>query len=431
MNRNKIKPELFVKNRSKLKNLLPEKSCCVVFSNDEMPRNGDQYFPFRQSSDFFYLTGIEQEKSILILAPGHPDKKMREILLILESNPLMETWIGHKLTKKEAEEISGIERIEYLDSYKDILSAIARVSGSFFLNIPELPKFNPENISRERRLAEELKSNYPLHRYERLFPVLRDLRVIKEEEEIESIKRACNITRMAFSRVLKSLKPGINEKEIEAEISFEFIRNNCGHAYPPIVGSGKNACILHYTVNDQICKEGDLLLMDFGAEYNNYAADCSRTIPVSGKYTPRQAEIYDHLHKIFRDAIALMEPGRKMEEVHTSICEWMKQFHIDIGLYTKKQLDEAKQDSPLWFKYYMHGSGHSLGLDVHDVYDKESKLAPGMIFTCEPGIYIPEENLGIRIENDILITKEGNIDLMADIPSERKEIEKLMSDRNE
>ena len=223
----------------------------------------------------------------------------------------------------------------------------------------------------------------------------------------------------------------MNEKEIEAEISFEFIRNQSGHAYAPIVGSGKNACILHYTVNNQICNDGELLLMDFGAEYNNYAADCSRTIPVNGNFTPRQAEIYDHLHKIFMDAIALMEPGRSMDEVHKTICEWMKKFHVDIGLYSKKQLNEAKQESPLWFKYYMHGSGHSLGLDVHDLYDKQSKLAPGMVFTCEPGIYIPEENMGIRIENDILITSEGNLDLMADIPSERTQIEQLMAKRDE
>jgi len=430
MIKEKTGSKLFVKNRSKLKEQLPEKACCVVFSNDEMPRNGDQYFPYRQSSDFFYLTGIEQEKSILILAPHHPDEKMKEILIILESNPLIETWIGHKLTREEAKIISGIERIEYIDSYQSIFNNIAQISSSIYLNIPELPKFQPEIITRDIRLAEELKSAYPLHNFGRLSPVLRDLRVIKESEEIEFIQKACEITRNAFFRVLKSLKPGMNEKEIEAEISHEFVRNGSGHAYAPIVGSGKNACVLHYTVNDQICGDGELLLMDFGAEYNNYAADCSRTIPVNGKYSPRQAEIYDYLHKIFKDAIKLMEPGRSMEEVHKSICEWMKQFHIDVGLYTKKQVREAKQESPLWFKYYMHGSGHSLGLDVHDIYDKQSKLAPGMVFTCEPGIYIPEENLGIRIENDILITKEGNIDLMAGIPSEREEIEKLMSEKN-
>lgn len=422
-----ISKKLFIKNRSKLKNSIASNSCCVLFASDEMPRNGDQYFPYRQDSDFFYLTGIEQEKSILLLAPDHPDPHLREVLFILESNELIETWVGHKLSREEAKILSGIERIEYTSSFDSILAQVNINCNTVFLNIPEIPKFNPEIITRNIRLSGEIKNNYPLHKYERLAPVLRKLRMVKEEEEIEAVKKACSITGNAFLRVLNNLKPGINEKEIEAEISYEYNRNGCQHAYAPIVAGGENACILHYSVNNQECRDGDLLLMDFGAEYNNYAADCSRTIPVNGKFSPRQAEIYDSLHMIFRGAIERMLPGSSLEEVHSWICKQMETLHMDIGLYSQEEAKKASAKSPLWFKYYMHGSGHSMGLDVHDVFDKGTAFAPGMIFTCEPGIYIREEKLGIRIENDILITADGNIDLMADIPSERTEIELLMS----
>ncbi|MCF8378969.1 MAG: aminopeptidase P N-terminal domain-containing protein [Bacteroidales bacterium] len=422
----KINKKLFIKNRFKLSRIILKGSCYFVFSNDEMPRNGDQYFPYRQNSDFFYLTGIEQEKSILMVKPDHPEKNLREVLFIIKPTPLMETWIGHKLSIEEARNISGIENIQYIENFENLRSGVIQSSDNVYLNIPEVQKFNPVIETMASRASKEIMNHFPLHNYKRLAPLLRDLRVVKEEEEIEEIKKACTITGNAFSRVLQYIHPGISEKELEAEISYEFIKANAGHAYLPIIGSGKNACILHYTENNQICKDGDLVLMDFGAEYNNYAADCTRTIPVNGKFSSRQAEVYDGLHEIFKMTIKLMEPGRKMTEVHTRVSEWMKKFHIDIGLYTKKDSEENKNIDPLWFKYYMHGTGHSLGLDVHDIYDKQSVFTPGMIFTCEPAIYIKEENLGIRIENDILITREGNIDLMKHIPSERKEIEKLM-----
>lgn len=397
-----------------------------VFSNDEMPRNGDQYFPYRQSSDFFYLTGIEQEKSILFVNPTNSDNSLREILFIVKPTALMETWMGHKLSIEEAREISGIENIQYLEDFEKYRRDVIHNLKNVYLNIPEIPKFNPEIEIMDFRASKEMIDHFPLHSYKRLAPILRDLRVIKEKEEIEEIKKACDITGAAFSRVLQHIRPGMAEKEVEAEISYEFVKANAGHAYLPIIGSGKNACILHYTVNDQICKDGDLVLMDFGAENNNYAADCTRTIPVNGIFSTRQAEVYDGLHEIFIKAINLMEPGRKMTDVHNKVGEWMKQFHINLGLYSQKDFKENKAANPLWFKYYMHGTGHSLGLDVHDVYDKQAVFSPGMIFTCEPGIYIKEENLGIRIENNILITKDGNIDLMSHIPSARIEIEKLM-----
>ena len=338
---NRISQNLFIKNRSKLTSRLGEGGCAIVFSNDEMPRNGDQYFPYRQDSDFFYLTGVEQEKSILILSPFHPEKKLREVLLILKSSPLIETWTGHKLTKEEAKKISGIKNVEFIDSYESILGSIILSSKIVYLNIPEIPKFNPEIETRSTRLSNEVKKLYPLHHFERLAPLLRDLRTIKEEEEIEAIQESCSITARAFSRVLKIMQPDINEKIIEAEISYEFNKNGARHAYPPIIGAGKNACILHYTENNQLCKNGDLVLMDFGAEFNNYAADCSRTIPVSGKFTERQAKIYDGLHTIFKNAIGLMVPGQRMEDVHKKVCGWMKQYHIDLGLYTRGEAEKA------------------------------------------------------------------------------------------
>ncbi|MCK4922523.1 MAG: aminopeptidase P N-terminal domain-containing protein [Bacteroidales bacterium] len=422
----KINKKLFIKNRFKLGQKILKGSGYFVFSNDEMPRNGDQFFPYRQSSDFFYLTGIEQEKSILMVNPTHSDSSLREILFIIKPTPLMETWIGHKLSIEEARDISGIKNIQYLESFEKYRREMIQNSESIYLNIPEIPKFNPEIETKDYRVSKKIIDHFPLHSYKRLAPILRDLRVIKEKEEIKEIEKACEITGAAFSRVLQQISPGMFEKEVEAEITYEFVKANAGHAYLPIIGSGNNACTLHYTENNQICKDGDLVLMDFGAEYNNYAADCTRTIPANGKFSDRQAEVYDGLHEIFKKAINLMEPGRRMTDVHKKVGEWMKQFHIDLGLYSQKDFEENNDPDPLWFKYYIHGTGHSLGLDVHDVYDKESVFLPGMIFTCEPGIYIEEENLGIRIENDILITKDGNKDLMSHIPSARIEIEKLM-----
>jgi len=424
----KINKKLFIKNRYKLSQTIQKGSCYFVFSNDEMPRNGDQYFPYRQGSDFFYLTGIEQEKSILMVKPDHPVKSEREILFIIKPTPLMETWIGHKLSIEEAKEISGIENIQYLDNYNKTMTELIRNSEIIYLNIPETPKFNPEIETLASRASKEVIDHFPLHTHKRLAPILRDLRVIKEKEEIDEIIKACAITGDAFSRVLKNIRPGISEKQIEAEISYEFNKASSDHAYRPIVGSGKNACILHYTENNQVCRDGDLVLMDFGAEYNNYAADCTRTIPVNGKFSARQAEVYDGLHNIFKKAISLMVPGRKMIDVHKEVCEMMKTFHIDLGLYSEKTFKENKTSDPLWFNYYMHGTGHSLGLDVHDPYNKESVFEPGMIFTCEPGIYIEAEGLGIRIENDILITKTGQEDLMKNIPREADEIENLMAE---
>lgn len=427
MNNTKIPAELFIKNRFKLNSSLEPGSCAILFGADEMPRNGDQYYSFRQNSDFFYLTGIEQERSFLILAPGHSNPKLREVLVILKPTPELEIWNGHKLTTEEASEISGISNVIFEEASEQILTEVLYPARSIYLNKPELPKFFPEVESRDERIGKKIKEKNPYHEYRRLAPILRGLRVKKEREEVQNIRTASGITRKGFMKVLSSLAPGMNEKEVEAELWYEFIRNGAqGHAYPPIIASGKNACYLHYTDNCNTIEEGELLLMDFGAEYKNYAADCSRTIPANGKFSSRQANLYNGLLEVFKKAREIMKPGIKMEEVHNKVTEWMVDFHKNAGLYTEKDIENHKDKSPLWFRYYMHGTGHSVGLDVHDTYDKTAPLKPGMIFTCEPGIYIMDENLGIRLENDILITENGNMDLMEDIPIEMKEIEKLM-----
>ena len=423
-----IPAELFIKNRFKLTRRMKPGSALVLFGADEMPRNGDQYFPFRQNSDFYYLTGIRQERSALILCPGHRNPEFREILLILRPTPELEIWNGHKLTNEEAASISGIKKIIHPEALDSILFDVLSFSESIYLNKPELPKFFPEVVSRDERMGREVRKKFPYHKYLRIAPILRDLRSVKENMEVEAIKKAIHVTHLGFRRVLGSTQPGWNEKDLEAGLWYEFIRNGAqGHAFPPIVASGINACFLHYTDNARQMEDGDLVLMDFGAEYNYYAADCSRTIPVNGKFSPRQAELYDGLLEVFKRARESMKPGIRMEEIHAKVCEWMQDFHIHAGLYSKEDIEMSDSESPLWFKYYMHGTGHSLGLDVHDTYDKSAVLAPGMVFTCEPGIYIQEEKTGIRLENDILITESGNIDLMEDIPLERKEIEEIMN----
>jgi len=423
-----IPKELFIKNRSKLNALLLPGASAVLFANDEMPRNGDQFFKYRQSSDFFYLTGINQEKSILVMNPSHPDEKHRLVLFIIRSTPEMETWNGHKLTREEATQISGIEQVQFLDEYEKILYEVIYRSNDVYLNLPENPKLTFEYETRDARLSKKIRQVFPLHTYHRLAPLLQRLRMRKEPEEIEQLRKSCAITRDAFIQTAKYMKPGIKEYEAEAEIIGEFIRQGAmGHAYEPIVASGNNACYLHYTDNHDVCRDGELVLMDIGSEFNNYAADLSRTIPVNGRFTKRQAEIYDALLEVFYFAREQMKPGVLMSEFHDKVCRRMEQAHIQIGLYTRKEAKEYRGHPPLWFKYYMHGTSHSIGLDVHDVFDKTVKFAPGMVFSCEPGIYIMDEGIGIRLENDILITENGNEDLMADIPIERRDIEKMMN----
>jgi Xaa-Pro aminopeptidase len=428
MRYSKIPRELFIHNRDKLTLKLLPSSVAMVFGSHQMPRNGDQFFPYRQNSDFFYLTGIEQEKSILLICKDEKEKDFQQILFIIKSDKTLETWEGHKLTIEEARELSGIKLIKYIDEFDTVLHSLLTKVKIVYFNLPELPKFKPDVQPRDFDFYQKISNHYPLHTYERLAPLLLELRIKKSKEEIDIIRKACSITRDTFIRILKSIKPGMMEYEIEALMGYEFVRQGAGgHAYPAIVASGISACALHYVENNKECLGGNLLLLDFGAEYANYAADLSRTIPVNGKFTERQRDLYNATYGILKFARSLMVPGTTINAFHKEVCKKWEEEHIKLGLYTAADLENHKGENPLWFNYFMHGVSHFLGLDVHDVGTRDTVLEPGMVLTCEPGIYIPEEGIGIRIENNILITENGNIDLMEDIPVEAEEIEKLMA----
>ena len=422
---------LFVQNRLKLVARMKKKSIAILHSNDEMPRNGDQFFPFRQNSDLFYLTGIDQEKTVIVLCPDHPVAKNREILFILKPNPQFETWHGKRITKKEAIEISGIQNIVWMEEFENSLTELLYYAENIYLNQYENTKYISEVESRDARFTKLIRQRYPLHHVERLSPIMAELRVIKEPDEVNIIRHACMITEKAFDRVLRYVKPGVSEYEVEAEISHEFRINAAqGHAYYPIVASGENACILHYVKNQNICRDGDLLLLDFGAEFSNYAADCSRTIPVNGRFTTRQKQLYNAVLNVFNKARALMVKGTTIALINKQVCKLFEEEHIKLGLYSMEDLHRQDAENPLYSKYYMHGISHFLGLDVHDAGSRFQTLEAGMVLTCEPGIYVREEGIGIRIENDILITEEEPIDLMHQIPIEVEEIEEIMNRNN-
>ncbi|MHC1776764.1 MAG: aminopeptidase P N-terminal domain-containing protein [Lentimicrobium sp.] len=421
-----ISSGLFTRNRLKLEKKLKPNGLAIILSNDEMPRNGDQCFPYRQSSDMFYLTGLDQEKCILTLFPNHPMEAMREIIFTVKTNDLMVTWYGHKYTLEEAGRISGVKTIKWLDDFEGVLRELMARAHMVYLNQNENPRFTTEVPSRDLRFIQQLRSDYPLHNFERLAPLISDLRMVKEVEEVSQIIKACEITGSAFNRVLNFVKPGVMEYEVEAEITHEFIRNGAtGHAYPPIIASGADTCILHYNSNDKKCQDGDLLLLDFGAEYANYAGDCSRTIPVNGKFTPRQRQVYQAVLRVLRKASRMLVPGTTIDKYHAEVCKIMEKELIGLGLFTEEDVLNQDPASPLFFKYYMHGTSHFMGLDVHDVGTKQHTLAKGMVLSCEPGIYIAEEGIGIRLENDILVDDEP-LDLMVHIPVEPDEIEALM-----
>jgi len=430
MRYSKINPELFKNNRKNFSNRIKKNSIAIFHSSDEFPRNGDQTFPFRQNSDFFYLTGISQEKSILILAPHYPDPKLREVLFLIETNEVIAIWEGHKFTIQEAENISGIANIKWLNSFDSVLQELMSWTENVYLNFNEYIKYSNEVPSRDLRFAEDMEKKNPAHNYLRSAPILHELRTIKSPIEIELMRKAIDITENAFIRILKFIKPSVKEFEIQAEMEYEFIRNRAnGMAYPPIIGSGKNSCVLHYIDNNDECKDNDLLLMDFGAEYANYAADITRTIPVNGKFTERQKECYEAVLRVHKKAIQLLVPGNTIEKVNTEVNKMMEKEMIGLNLFTKNEIKNQDAENPLFKKYFMHGTSHYLGLDVHDVGKKHKKFEEGMVLTCEPGIYIREENIGIRIENDILISNEGPVNLSENIPVEVDEIEKLIKNK--
>ena len=423
-----ISKDMYIRNRTKLVSKLKSGSLAIVNSNDEMPRSGDQTFMFRQNSDMFYLTGLDQEKCILTLCPGHPVESLREILFTVKTNDLMVIWNGHKYTMDQVREVSGIQNVKWLDEFEITLRDLMSRVQTVYLNQNEYPKFITEVPLLDLRFANKMKQDFPVHSYERLAPIVTEMRTVKEPEEIVQLQKACDLTNDGFRRVLRFVKPGLKEYEVEAEFTHEFIRKGgTGHSYSPIIASGASACILHYNTNDNTCNDGDLLLMDVGAEYGNYAADMTRTIPVNGKFNPRQRQVYDAVLRILKAATSMLKPGTTNEKWHGEVCKLMEKELVELGLISKKDIKNQTSDSPAFFKYYMHGTGHFLGLDVHDVGSRQVIFENGMVMTCEPGIYIPEEGIGIRLENDIMIAEEP-VNLMAHIPVEPDEIEKLMAE---
>lgn len=415
---------LFINNRKRFVSKMHKEALAIFHSNDEMPRNGDCFFPFRQNSDFFHLTGIDQEESVLVLCPNHPYK---EILFVRESDEHTIVWEGKKYSKEEATKVSGIANVFWTKEYDAVLTSLLEEHEMVYLNANENERARKEVISRDERMAIALKHEFHRKSYERSAPIMQDLREIKSKEEVAIIQAACNVTDKAFRRVLSFMKPGVWEYEVEAEISHEFIRNKSVHAYTPIIASGANACVLHYVNNNQKCKKGDLVLMDFGAEYANYASDLTRTIPVSGKFTKRQKNLYNAVLRIMKESTKLLVAGNTLQEYNNEVRALIERELLKLKLISKTDISREDPKNPAFRRYFMHGISHFMGLDVHDLGNRKQPFREGMIFTCEPGIYIPEEKLGIRIENDILITAKGPKDLMKKIPVEVEEIEELMN----
>lgn len=423
-----IGKELFIHNRNNFSKQLKSNSIAVFNSNDILPTNADGTMSFRQNNDLFYLSGVDQEESILLMFPDYPEQKFREILFLRETNDEIRIWEGDKLTKEEAKNISGIDTVLWVKDFASIFKTLVTDAENIYLNSNEHKRAVIEVETRDARFIKWCQQHFPLHRYERLAPIMHRIRAIKSEKEIELIQQACKITEKGFRRVLKMIKPGVMEYEIEAEYMHEFLKNRSrGFAFSPIVASGANSCVLHYVSNNKKCADGDLLLMDIGAEYANYNGDMTRTVPVNGRYTERQKNVYNSVLKVQQEAIKLLQPGNSIIDYHKEVGKLMETELIKLGLLKKHEVDQQNPEAPLYKKYFMHGTSHHLGLDVHDVGNPRMEFKPGMVFTVEPGIYIREENIGIRIENDVVIQKDGVLDLMKDIPIETEEIEELMN----
>lgn len=423
-----LDPELFKLNRRRFTREMKANTLAIFNSNDMMPRSGDQCFPFRQNADLFYLSGIDQEETMLVLYPDCPKEGFKELLLVKRTNEHIAVWEGHKYTKEEATAASGIEKVLFLDEAENILNELILLSDGIYVNTNENDRYHTPLQTRDLRHTRELMRRYPVHTYYRSQPILKKLGMVKSQYEVDVIQHAIDITGKAFHRVLDFVRPGVWEYEVEAEITHEFIRNRAtGHAYTPIVASGKNACVLHYIENNQRCHDGDVLLMDFGCEYANYAADLTRSIPVNGQFTDRQRAVYNAVHRVLREARAMLVPGNTLEEYHKEVGKVMESELISLGLIKRDDVEKQDKDKPEYKKYFMHGTSHHLGLDVHDLCHRYEPFRAGMVFTCEPGIYIPDEKLGIRLENDILITDDGPVDLFRNIPIDLEEIEELMN----
>ncbi len=423
-----ISNSLFIRNRVNLRALLKPKSIVIVLSNDIFPTNADGTMSFKQNSDLFHLSGIDQEETALILMPDAIDPKEREILFVRETNEHIAVWEGAKLSKEQATAVSGIKRVEWSNSFDGLLHRLIPQADHIYLTTNEHLRASVVVETRNARFIRDCQARYPLHRYERLAQLMHQLRMTKDAEELRLLSKACDITEAGVRRVLGFIKPGVGEWEIEAELLHEFVRRGSrGFAYSPIIGSGLNACVLHYLSNDKICQDGEMVLMDVAAECCGWNADLTRTVPVNGRFTKRQRQVYDAVLRAFHELNGLVRPGNTPLDYHQQVIEVMERELVNLGLFTASEAKAQGPDKPLVKKYFMHGTSHHLGLDVHDVAPPHQPFAAGMVFTIEPGIYIREENLGVRLENDIFITKDRNIDLMSSIPIEAEEIEDLMN----
>ena len=419
--------QLFKKNRIKLSEKIKPGDLAIFHSNDQMPTNADGLMPFRQNNDLFYLTGIDQEDTSLIIFPEAKNQDYKEILFIKKTNDTIRVWEGHKLTIEEAQVRSGIKTVLWSDDFFNILSKLIPDSTCVYLSSNEHPRANVVVETRNARLSNILKIKFPNTKFKKSAPIMHQIRSVKEPEEIKLIKQACDITKKGFNKILNFIKPNMYEYNIQAELIHEFINNKSrGFAYEPIIASGINACILHYTDNNQPLKNGDIILMDFGAEFNNYASDLTRCVPVNGRFTSRQRSVYRSVLKVMRGAKKLLRPGVFLNEYEQNVGELMEKELVDLGLISIQEINK-KNNTPAYKKYFMHGTSHHLGLDVHDVSDPKLPLSEGMVLTCEPGIYIPEEGLGIRLENDVVVSNGEVVDLMNDVLIDPDEIEDAMN----
>lgn len=417
----------FARNRERLIALLPAGSLAILHANDVMPTNADGTMGFVQNADLYYLSGIDQEDTVLLLCPHALDPKRREMLFVRETNELLQVWEGAKLSKEAARAASGIASVHWLQELDRVLRELALESQVLCLNLNEHARASSLVQTREARFVDEIKSRFPLHQLARLAPLMHRLRMVKAREEIEAIRQATRVTEAGFRRLLGFVQPGVMEFEVEAELLHEYTRGRSrGFSYPPIVASGANACVLHYVENDAVCQDGDLLLLDVAAEYAYYRSDMTRTIPVNGRFTPRQRDVYEAVLRVLRACSSLLRPGLLPRDYATEAAGIMEGELISLGLIDAEEVKSQNPDAPLYRKYFMHGMSHHIGLDVHDVHDPSLPYQAGMILTVEPGIYIREEGLAVRLENLIVIGEGGNEDLMAGVPIEADEIEALM-----
>jgi Xaa-Pro aminopeptidase len=420
---------LFEKNRERLRSKLLPSSLAIINANDLQPTTTDGNMPYYPNSDLFYFTGVEQEESILVIAPDAHDETLREVLFLRETNDLLKVWEGQKLTKDEGQKVSGIKTVKWLSQFERVWHQLMCEVENVYLNGNEHYRATIDVATREDRFIQACVARYPLHRYHRLWRIMQQLRGVKSEPELARLRKAIDITNDGFHRLLKFVKPGVSETEVEAELAHEYIRQHGKFAFNPIIASGANACVLHYLANDQVCKAGELLLLDVAAAYANYNADITRTIPVNGRFTPRQKQVYNAVLRVMRDSIKRATVGKLHRDWQREAQRQMNDELLQLGLI--KQEDVAKQtvEEPACKKYFMHGLGHSLGLGVHDYGVTQHPFEPGWVLTVEPGIYIPEEGFAVRLENDILLTESGPVDLSAEIPVEADEIESLMAKR--